>query len=170
MRRSIIFTCLLDLERQEFGKLETCPRDLASVVISAAVAAIPVRHPNQYEACRDWLSTLTPTDRDPGWLRRFAELLLAVRAQGAATVTTTPGIELVWLLQLGYMLAIEINTGLKHEYGSVLGLVRDNGISRKRTKREALADIVAKLHQAWPEYEPSPTFTTALQEQAKSTT
>jgi hypothetical protein len=78
-------------------------------------------------------------------------------------VTSTPDIEMVWLLQLGYMLAIEINTGLKPEHGSVLAVVQDNGISSKHTKREALTDIVARLTDAWPEYVPSPTIAAALE-------
>jgi hypothetical protein len=75
MRRSVIFTCLLDLEPVEFGRLETCPIDYGGAVVTAACNGVPVEHKNQYTGTREWLDSL-PGDREPGWLRRYAETLL----------------------------------------------------------------------------------------------
>jgi hypothetical protein len=106
------------------------------------------------------LAMISPIDPNPGWLKRFAERLLAARASG--TVTSSSRIEMVWLLQLGYMLATEINTGLKPHRGSVLGIVKRQGISNQRTERAALQDIVTRLQQTCPQYAPSPGFARAL--------
>ena len=76
MRRSVIFSCLLDLEKQEFGRLETCPVDLGGAVITAACDAIPVEHKNQYQACREWLDSLPGDHTEPGWLKAYAETLI----------------------------------------------------------------------------------------------
>jgi len=162
MRRSLMFTALLDLEPVEFGRLEQAPRDLAGAVISAAAAAIPILHPDQYQACREWLATLMPADREPGWLKRFAELVMAAHHQNALTATTTASIETVWRLQVAFMLAIEINTGLKHSDGSILAHIQNTGVSDKSTKRAALQDIVSQIRRFWPEYTPSPTIALAL--------
>lgn len=75
MRRSVIFTCLLDLEPIEFGRLETCPTDLGGAVVTAACIGVPVSHLNQYEGAREWLARV-PGDREPGWLRRYALTLV----------------------------------------------------------------------------------------------
>lgn len=75
MRRSLIFTNLLTLEPVEFGRLEQAPRDQGGAIITAAMAAIPQQHPDQYAACRQWLADV-PVDHDrPGWLARYADSL-----------------------------------------------------------------------------------------------
>lgn len=75
MRRSMIFTALLDLEPIEFGRLDTAPQDLGGAVVTAACEGVPVKHLNQYVGTREWLASL-PGDREPGWLRRYALTLV----------------------------------------------------------------------------------------------
>lgn len=45
------------------------------------------------------------------------------------------------LLQLRAMLKIEIKTGMIHSKGSILKRCQQHGITKKRTKRGALADL-----------------------------
>lgn len=80
MFRSVIWTCLLDLERVEFGGLECAPRDLGGAVTTAAVDAIDRKSLNYYESTREWLAAI-PGDREPGWLERYALTLMPQTAQ-----------------------------------------------------------------------------------------
>lgn len=75
MRRSMIFTALLDLEPVEFGRMEQAPIDRAGAVISKVCDDVSERHPNQYTAVREWLEKV-PGDRESGWLSRYADTLL----------------------------------------------------------------------------------------------
>jgi hypothetical protein len=58
-------------------------------------------------------------------------------------IDTPEGMEMYRLLSLRSMLSIEIVTGLKHSRGSVLAAAQRQGLTAKRTKRGAYADIDA---------------------------
>lgn len=76
MRRSMMFTALLNLEPVEFGRLEQAPLDLAGAVITAACEGVPVGALDQYAACREWLASI-PGEREPGWLKAYALTLIS---------------------------------------------------------------------------------------------
>jgi hypothetical protein len=75
MFRSLIWTCLGDIERVEFGTLECAPRDLAGAVTTRAVEEINPKSLDLYAATREWLTAI-PGDRESGWLERYALTLI----------------------------------------------------------------------------------------------
>lgn len=77
MMRSVVFSCLLDVMPTEFGQLEQAPRDLAGLVISDVCAMVErERWTNVYEAAQEFARRVTPADGRPGYLTRYAEVLL----------------------------------------------------------------------------------------------
>jgi hypothetical protein len=157
MRRSLLNHHFRTLEPTEYASLQLAARDLAFALTSAAITAIPTDHPDQGSACRIWMDTLMPTDRDTGWLTRLAGLLLAARDRHAPINVLRPEVEQVWLLQAAYMLATDITTGTPRRDGSALTIAQRNAITSRRTSRAALTDILAQLNDRHPECTP-PTY------------
>ena len=60
-------------------------------------------------------------------------------------IDTPEGIEMYRLLSFRSMLRIEILTGMRHSKGSVLAAAQRQGLTTKRTKRGAHADIDALI-------------------------
>jgi hypothetical protein len=155
MRRSILAHHLGTLEPTEYSHLQNWHPDLAFALLSAAMAAIPGTHPDQSGACREWLDTVMPTDRSPGWLTRLAGLLLAARERDSPLNAFRPELEDVWLLQAAYMLATDITTGAPRPHGSAITIMRRLSMTTRSTPRAALGDILDRIRGRHPGYTPS---------------
>lgn len=170
MRRSILTRHLLALEPREYAHLHDTAADLEFALVSAAIAAIPPAHPDQRAACRDWLDTLMPTDRDTGWLTRLAGLLLAARDRHAPVNAFLLEADRVRLLHAAYMLAVNIRTGARHVEGSALSIVQRHAITRRSTPRAALSDILTELQANDPTQTPPAYLRAALTTTRRRTT
>jgi hypothetical protein len=162
MRRSQLKHLFHTLEPTEYANLRVTAPDLAFALTSAAITAIPAAHPDQGRACRIWLDTLMPADRDTGWLTRLAGLVIAARDRHAPINVLRPEVEQVWLLQAAYMLATDITAGARRPDWTALTVIQRNGITSGRTPRAALTDILTQLASRHPECTPSAYLLAAL--------
>jgi hypothetical protein len=78
MLRSLVFTALLHVMPDEFGKLEQCPIDKGGRVITDVCDMIRDESwANPYDAVVEFAKRVTPADGEPGYLDRYADGLLA---------------------------------------------------------------------------------------------
>ena len=75
-------------------------------------------------------------------------------SDNAIIIDTPEGIAMYRLLSFRSMLSIEIKTGMRHSKGSVLAAAQRQGLTTKRTKRGAYADIDALIVAAGMESRP----------------
>lgn len=67
-----------------------------------------------------------------------------VTQSGAVVIDTPEGIEMVRLLTFRRAMRLEIRTGMKLSRGrSVFAIAREQGLSKKRAKKDVYADIDA---------------------------
>jgi hypothetical protein len=81
---------------------------------------------------------------------------------GDIVITGEANIRFAHVLTMAHALALEINTGMTNSHGSVLNAARAQGLTVKRTKRGALADIVKALKTMRADYAPGASITRAL--------
>lgn len=87
---------------------------------------------------------------------------MAVEKHDGGFTVTGPDVHTFHLLRLAHAVALEVNTGMKMSAGSALQAVNRVTGKTARTKRAALADLVAHIKDQRPDYEPSPSIVKAL--------
>lgn len=67
-------------------------------------------------------------------------------------IDTPAGINQFRLLAIAHALALEVNTGMKASRISALSVAQRSGLTTKRTKKGALADVIAAIQEADPAF------------------
>lgn len=90
---------------------------------------------------------------------------MAIEHSNSGTLITGEHIELFNLMRAASALGLEINTGMKMSRGVNSREVANRlSGSTAKTKRKALADLVAFTTAKFPEYKPAPSVVKALAE------